>query len=244
MAQPAITLRSAFCLLDRFPALTGVDLDVGEGEVLLVTGANGAGKTTLLRLLAGLVPLAGGTATVLGVDLIRDRRSARGKIAFLGDGMAGYEDLGVRENLAFAARAAGLAPGAGDAALEEWGLTHRASNVPASLSTGERRRLALASVLVRDPRLLLLDEPHAGLDATGRALLRRMVDDAPGSGRTVVVASHELAEARAFAHREVRLSAGRLEGGLPGGADRSRATGTGPAPASTAPAATSQAGTR
>ena len=77
-------LRSAVCLLGRFPALAGVDLEVAEGEAVLVAGPNGAGKTTLLRLLAGLVPLAGGTGEVLGHDLATDRHGARPHLALLG----------------------------------------------------------------------------------------------------------------------------------------------------------------
>src|SRR5215471_8958806 len=75
--QPVVRLRSAVCLLGRFPALAGVDLDVREGEVVLLSGGNGAGKTTLLRLLAGLVPLRAGTGEVLGHDLTTDRRGHR-----------------------------------------------------------------------------------------------------------------------------------------------------------------------
>src|SRR5687768_4654713 len=86
----AIRLRSAVCLLGRFPALAGADLDVGFGEVVLVAGPNGAGKTTLLRLIAGLVPLAGGTAEVLGCDLAADRRSIRRDVALLGHGTGCY----------------------------------------------------------------------------------------------------------------------------------------------------------
>ena len=73
--MPVVCIRSAVCLLDRFPALAGADLDVDEGEIVLLSGPNGAGKSTLLRLLAGLLPLRSGTATVLGHDLARDRRA-------------------------------------------------------------------------------------------------------------------------------------------------------------------------
>ena len=103
--QPVVRLRSAMCLLGRFPALAGVDLDVLEGEVVLLSGGNGAGKTTLLRLLAGLVPLHSGTAEVLGQDLDDDRRAHRRLIGLVGHETACYDDLTVGENLRFAARA-------------------------------------------------------------------------------------------------------------------------------------------
>ena len=81
--QPVVRLRSVVCLLDRFPALAGADLDVHEREVLLLSGPNGAGKTTLLRLIAGLVPLRSGEAEVLGTDLAHDRRSMRRRLALV-----------------------------------------------------------------------------------------------------------------------------------------------------------------
>src|SRR5262249_15656699 len=111
----AVRLRSAVCLLGRFPAPAGVDVDVEAGEVVLLSGANGSGKTTLLRLLAGLHRLHSGTADVLGYDLAVDRRGARRAIGLLGHETGCYDDLTVRENLRFAARAAGRAAKTSDA---------------------------------------------------------------------------------------------------------------------------------
>ncbi len=209
--MPVVCIRSAVCLLDRFPALAGADLDVDEGEIVLLSGPNGAGKSTLLRLLAGLLPLRSGTATVLGHDLTRDRRSVRREISLVGHQTFCYDDLTTVENLHFAARAAGRSVAAADAALERLGLTRVAKVVHGRLSAGQQRRLALAIAIAREPKLLLLDEPHAGLDTAGRELLDAIVTAAAGEGRTVVLASHELVRARALAHREVRIVAGRAE---------------------------------
>src|SRR5207245_3059320 len=107
LSVSAVHLRSAVCLLGRYPALAGVDLDVAEGEVVLLSGPNGAGKTTLLRLLAGLLPLAGGQGEVLGHDLAVDRQGFRRQLALLGHESGCYDDLTVRENVRFWARAAG-----------------------------------------------------------------------------------------------------------------------------------------
>jgi heme ABC exporter ATP-binding subunit CcmA len=203
-----VRLRSAVCLLGRFPALAGVDLDVEAGEVVLLSGANGSGKTTLLRLLAGLHRLHSGAGVVLGHDLAIDRRGARRAIGLLGHDTGCYDDLTVRENVRFAARAAGHAGAESDGALERVGLTAQADVVHGRLSAGQRRRLALAVVLARDPRLLLLDEPHAGLDAAGRAELDAVVAAAPAEDRTVILASHELDRTRALAGREVVLAGG------------------------------------
>ncbi len=221
-----VRLRSAVCLLGRFPALAGVDLDVEAGEVVLLSGANGSGKTTLLRLLAGLHRLHSGTGVVLGHDLSIDRRGARRAIGLLGHDTGCYDDLTVHENLRFAVRAAGSDASESDSTLERVGLTAQADVVHGRLSAGQRRRLALAVVLARDPRLLLLDEPHAGLDAAGRAVLDAVVAAAPDDDRTVILASHELDRTRALAGREVVLAGGVAHFGVaePDVAQASKAT--------------------
>jgi len=206
-----VRLRAAVCLLGRFPALAGVDLDVAAGEIVLLSGSNGAGKTTLLRLLAGLVPLYSGEASVLGVDLASDRRSARRELALVGHETFCYDDLTVRENLRFWARAAARDEAAADDVIDRLGLLGQADVAHRRLSAGQRRRLAIAVALARDPRVLLLDEPHAALDAEGREVLDAVVRAAPSEGRTVLIASHELDRARAIATREVELRAGQTQ---------------------------------
>lgn len=205
----AVRCRAAVCLLGRFPALAGVDLDVGEREGVLLSGPNGAGKTTLLRLFAGLVRLHSGSAVVLETDLALDRRAHRRMISLVGHDTACYDDLTVRENLRFATRAAGRPERAAEAALERVGITDVADVLHARLSAGQRRRLSLAVALARDPRLLLLDEPHAGLDPDGRALVDQIVRGASAEGRAVVLASHEVERARTLVDREVRVVGGR-----------------------------------
>jgi ABC-2 type transport system ATP-binding protein len=207
---PVVRIRSAVCLLDRFPALAGADLDVDEGEIVLLSGPNGAGKSTMLRLLAGLLPLRSGAATVLGHDLTHDRKAVRRDIALVGHQTFCYDDLSVAENARFAARAARRPIAAADEALARLELTRVAGVVHRRLSAGQQRRLAVAIALARDPRLLLLDEPHAGLDAGGRELLDGVIAGAPAEGRTVVIASHELGRARAISTREVHVVAGRV----------------------------------
>ena len=205
-----VTLRSAVCLLGRFPALAGADLEVDAGEVVLLAGPNGAGKTTLLRLCAGLLPLRDGSAEVLGHDLARDRRSLRREVGLVGHETFGYDDLTVAENLTFATRAAGRDRAAADAALIRVGLTRVADVAHGRLSQGQRRRLSLAIALARDPKLLLLDEPHAGLDEDARAVVDEVLTAAPAEGRTVLIATHEVERARHHITREVRIAAGRV----------------------------------
>ena len=204
---PVVHLRAAVCLLNRFPALAGIDLDVVAGEVLLVTGPNGAGKTTLLRALAGLVPVVEGEAVVLGHDVRRDRRSVRRHVGLLGHGAGLYEDLTVEENVRYWARG-----GDGvEEAMARAGVDGRIRTVVAArLSTGQRRRTALAILLARSPHLWLLDEPHAGLDAAGRDVLDAEIVRAATEGTTVVVASHEVDRATAIASRTVVVAGGRV----------------------------------
>jgi heme ABC exporter ATP-binding subunit CcmA len=211
-----VRLRSLVCLLGRFPALAGVDLDVVSGDVVLVTGPNGAGKTTLVRVLAGLLAPYSGEAQVHGRDLFTDRRAARRGTALVGHETYCYDDLTALENVRFFARAAGTRDdGPVGAALDRVALGPVADVLHRGLSAGQRRRLALAVALVRDPTLLLLDEPHAGLDATGRKVLDDVVRSAPGEGRTVVMVSHELEVARPLATREVRIDGGRVVADTP-----------------------------
>jgi ABC-2 type transport system ATP-binding protein len=197
-------------MLGRFPALAGADLDVEAGEIVLLAGGNGAGKTTLLRLCAGLLPLRSGHAEVLGVDLAVDRRAIRRSLSLVGHETFCYDDLSVRENVRFATRAAGGGAADADRAVARLGLERVARVTHGRLSQGQRRRVALAIALARDPQLLLLDEPHAGLDEQGRAVLDEVVRAAPSEGRTVLLASHELQRVRPLATREVRISAGQV----------------------------------
>ena len=176
---PVVHFRAAVALAGRFPALAGVDLSLDQGEVVVVVGANGAGKTSLLRACAGLLPVTSGEATVLGVDLTTDHTSVRRYVGPPG---------ACRPSLRRAQRGGerpvrrarpGPARARADEALERLGLTGRLRTTPAGrLSAGQRRRVALAALLARRPALWLLDEPHAGLDATSRALLGQLIGDA------------------------------------------------------------------
>lgn len=206
----AIHLRSAVALLGRFPALAGVDFDVEAGEVVLLEGPNGAGKTSLLRVCAGLLPLSAGAGVVLGADLSRRRRPVG--IGFLGHSSGLYEDLSASENVSFRLRLARRPAHLAGAALDQVGLDERVHAVAvARLSAGQRRRVALAAVTACEPRLWLLDEPHAGLDAEARERLDGILARASESGAAVLMASHELDHAGRLATRRVRIDRGRIE---------------------------------
>lgn len=213
--EQAVRLRYAVALAGRYPLLAGADLDVRTGEIVVLKGPNGAGKTSLLRVVAGLLPLSAGEATVLGLDPSADARALRRQVGLLGHANSLYDDLTAEENVRFAARAARLPRDAAPLALERLGITGRLPGLPARrLSAGQRRRVALAAVLARHPRLWLLDEPHAGLDAEHRELLDGLLREVTSAGATVIVASHEERTSDVLADRVVTMSGGTVLDGL------------------------------
>ncbi len=208
-----IGFEGAVALMGRFPALAGADLMVSAGERVLLQGPNGAGKTSLLRAVAGLLPVVAGTAEVLGQDLRADRRGVRRHVGMLGHDNHLYADLWVRDHMRFRAAAVGADAQEVARAMELVELPSRLWRVPTRrLSAGQRRRVALAALVVRRPRLWLLDEPHAGLDARGRDVLDNLLLEASSAGATVVFASHEVERAQAVADRVVDLGGGRVVG--------------------------------
>lgn len=211
---PVVALDEAISLIDRFPALAGVTLTVGQGEIILLRGSNGAGKTTLLRLCAGLAPLNDGAGTVLGHDLSdRDqRRLVRRQAGLLAHSTFLYDELTVEENLAFWAKANRIESEAVEPVLDRLGLATRLRDVKvASLSAGQRRRASLAVLVVRRPRLWLLDEPHAGLDVNGRDFVDGLLRHAVAFGATVMFASHDFDRATEIATRMVVVAGGRVQ---------------------------------
>jgi heme ABC exporter ATP-binding subunit CcmA len=218
----AVELAGVVTLLGRFPALAGIDLTVQTGEVVLVQGPNGAGKTTLLQLCAGLLRVENGHGAVLGHDLADARRDVRRRVGLLGHATGLYDDLTVAENVAFWAKASHCDPSEAADALAHLGLAERLHDVQVRrLSAGQRRRTALATLLVRRPELWLLDEPHATLDQEGRGLVDALIAGAAEAGATVLMASHELERVSSLSHRTVTVAGGVVVGdsGTEGGRD-------------------------
>ncbi|MEI2707149.1 MAG: heme ABC exporter ATP-binding protein CcmA [Ilumatobacteraceae bacterium] len=210
--EPVVDLADVVALLGSFPALAGATLRVEANEIVLLRGPNGAGKTTLLRLCAGLVPLVRGTARVCGVDLATRRADVRRRVGLLGHTNGLYHDLTAGENVRFWGSTVGASTTEIDAALRRMGLASRLAGVAVSrLSAGQRRRTALACLVVRRAQLWLLDEPHAGLDAEGRDELDDTLRQAVGDGATILVASHELDRAAGLATRTVLVHGGQVE---------------------------------
>jgi ABC-2 type transport system ATP-binding protein len=160
------------------PVLSDVDLVVGPGQVLVVRGENGAGKTTLLRLIAGASTPS------------RGRVARRGVVAFVPERFPAELALGAREYLRHMARIAGAAPGRVDEMIETLGLTVYAGNEIAALSKGTAQKVALAQALIREPDLLVLDEPWSGLDTHARETLTGAIAAARTRGAAVVMSDH------------------------------------------------------
>lgn len=214
----AIQLRSAVSVAGRFPVLAGVDLELEAGRVCVVLGSNGAGKTSLLKLLAGLVPLASGSAEVLGFDVASDARALRRHVGLLGHDVGLYDELLPEENLRFALRAARVDPSGAALALERAGITGRVASTPlGSLSAGQRRRVGLALLVARRPKLWLLDEPHASLDLATRSLVGELIEEAALGGATVVATSHEPDLSVPLADVVVTMAGGAVIASEPGG---------------------------
>ncbi len=214
-ADDSVSLSSVTVTLAGFPALLNLTLEVKAGETVFLRGPNGAGKTTLLRTLAGLEKLTRGTARVLGVELPGGERSLRALAGMMGTRSHLYEDLTVSENLDLARRLLLVPSSRIDDAAELFGVRGRLwRQRVASLSAGQKRRVALAALVAKNPRLWLLDEPHSSLDASGRELLDKLLVEATRRGAIAIVASHE-ADAASAAGRVVDMVGGTTRGATP-----------------------------
>lgn len=210
-----INFVDAVAVYNGYPALAGVTLSVARNEIVLLQGPNGAGKSTLLRACAGLMPVIRGTANVLGFDLTVDRESVRERVGLLGHQNGLFGELTIAENVSFWSTVVGASAQERNSAMERMSIDGKlASRRVSELSAGQKRRCALACLVVRRAELWLLDEPHAGLDAKGRDEIDRIVKEAAASGATVVVASHEIERAQQLATRTVSLVAGQVRDSL------------------------------
>jgi ABC-2 type transport system ATP-binding protein len=192
----------------RITAVNRVALSVRRGEVYGFLGPNGAGKTTTLRMLVGLVRPTAGSATVLGKPPGHPEALARTGVLIESPGF--YPYLSGRDNLRVVARYAGVAGGRVDDVLELVGLTDRASDRYAGYSLGMKQRLGVAAALLKDPELLVLDEPTNGLDPAGMRDMRALIRELGSRGHTVLLSSHLLGEVQQVCDRVGVISRGEL----------------------------------
>jgi ABC-2 type transport system ATP-binding protein len=215
--EPAIRARGLVKRYGRITAVDEVDLTVSPGDVYGYLGPNGAGKTTTLRMMLGLIRPDAGTVELFGRNPLLDGVRALDGVAGFVEAPRFYPYLSGRTNLELVAALDGDGAAARiDAALDVVELADRARDKVGGYSHGMRQRLGLAGALLRDPRLLILDEPATGLDPAGmrdmRVLIRRLADD----GITVLLSSHLMAEVEELCDRVVIISSGRVryEGSL------------------------------
>lgn len=194
---PAIAVRG---LTKRFGARTvvdGVDLTVMPGRICGFLGPNGSGKTTTLRMICGLlIPDAGG-GEVLGLDLASQRRAIKHQIGYMTQKFGLFSDLSIAENLEFIARVYRLDQRRDRVAatLDQLGLASRADQLAGKLSGGWKQRLALAAAVMHEPKILLLDEPTAGVDPQARREFWDQIHALAAAGMTVLVSTHYMDEA-------------------------------------------------
>lgn len=193
--MPAVVARGVVKRFETTCALDGVDLVVGEGEVRGLLGPNGAGKTTLLRILLGLIRPDAGSVELFGRALDESSPTALEGVAGFVEDPSFYPYLSGRVNLELLAELDGVIRGQRiDEVLSQVGLTGRGGDRVSGYSTGMKQRLGIAASLLRSPRLLLLDEPTAGLDPNGVREVGALVRELSADGVAILVSSHQIVE--------------------------------------------------
>ncbi|WP_137894910.1 ABC transporter ATP-binding protein [Ramlibacter sp. 2FC] len=201
-------------LTKRYGGRSVVDdlrLQVGAGRICGFLGPNGSGKTTTIRMLCGLLTPDAGQGRCLGLDILRDAAAIKRQVGYMTQRFGLYEDLSIRENLDFVARLFQLPDrrAAVAQALERLGLVERQRQLAGTLSGGWKQRLALAACLIHEPRLLLLDEPTAGVDPKARREFWDEIHRLAARGITVLVSTHYMDEAERC-HELVYIAYGRV----------------------------------
>ena len=199
MAETALAI-DVVGLTKRFDDKVAVDdfsLRVRRGQIYGFLGPNGSGKTTTIRMLCGLLTPDGGSGTCLGFDILRESARIKREVGYMTQRFSLYEDLSIAENLEFIGRVYGLRDRQRrvDQALEGLGLAERRGQLAGTLSGGWKQRLALAACLLHEPKLLLLDEPTAGVDPGARREFWEHLHQLAHDGITVLVSTHYMDEA-------------------------------------------------
>jgi ABC-2 type transport system ATP-binding protein len=192
-------------------AVDHVDLQVRRGEICGFLGPNGSGKTTFIRMLCGLLRADEGSGTCLGYDVITQSEAIKLQVGYMTQRFSFYEDLSITENLDFVARMYSMSNrrDAVRETIERLGLTERRTQLAGELSGGWKQRLALAACMIHHPKLLLLDEPTAGVDPKARREFWEEIHQLAGQGLTFLITTHYMDEAERC-HRLAFISSGKL----------------------------------
>jgi heme exporter protein A len=206
----AAVVRDVSLRFGRRWALVHVDLAFESGRTVLLTGENGAGKTTLLRVLATALRPTRGAVELFGQPLHGNLATLRRRVGLMTHQSHIYDDLSARENLELVASLCGCDRARIPPLLERVALGPHAERRVRHFSAGMKRRLALARLLLRDPELVLLDEPFGQLDPEGVELVASVIRELRARGTTMVISTHDIERGLALSDRRVALSAGRV----------------------------------
>ena len=200
-------------LVKRFGPITvlrELDFEVNSGEFVALLGPNGAGKTTLLRILSSLMRPTSGFVQVASYRLPSQGASLRAKLGVVSHQPLLYGDLTAAENLQFFGKLYSIGPDRIPEILELVGLYPRKDDLVRTFSRGMQQRLAIGRAILHNPSILLLDEPHTGLDQAAGEILDRILGEVALEGRTVVMTSHDLVRSAELASRLVLLTKGKI----------------------------------
>src|SRR3954466_11123721 len=202
-------------------AVRGIDLEVRRGEVLGLLGPNGAGKTTTVRMLTALIAPSEGHASVDGLDVVEEPEGVRARVGILTETPGLYDKLSATANLEFFGRLYGLDAATRAARIERYlrlfSLWERRDDVAGAFSKGMKQKLAIARALLHDPAVIFLDETTAALDPEAAFVVREAIESLQRSGRTIVLATHNLDEADRLCDRIAFVRGGLLRGDSPAG---------------------------
>jgi len=209
--QLAIDVHGMTKRFGEHTAVDNVDLQVSTGEICGFLGPNGSGKTTFIRMLCGLLRADSGSGTCLGYNVITESEEIKRQVGYMTQRFSFYEDLSITENLDFVARMYSLSDrrNAVRMSIEKLGLVERRNQLAGELSGGWKQRLALAACMIHGPKLLLLDEPTAGVDPKARREFWEEIHQLAGQGLTFLIATHYMDEAERC-HRLAFISDGTL----------------------------------
>lgn len=208
----AVALKDISLRYSRQWTLLRISAEFPEGKSTLITGDNGAGKTTLLRVVATALRPTRGQVEIFGQDALKARESVRAQLGMISHNSHLYYDLSALENLKLVSEFSGVGGSVSDpvAALQRVGLQDAAHQVVRSFSAGMKRRVMIARLLMRDPRLVILDEPFGQLDPGGVELMKEVFGELQERGCTILLATHQHALGRSLCDVEMSLKGGEL----------------------------------